>query len=696
MKPLRLELQAFGPYGDRQVVDFEKLAQKGIFLIKGPTGSGKTTIFDAMTFALYGGSSGDDSRKKNGRNDLEEWRCNQADSAVATEVSFTFSVHNRRYRFTRRLVPKRKNLSPEYSAGELDENGVLLPFFENPKKDDLTAKATELIGLTKEQFRQVVLLPQGQFERFLTAPSEEKERILQKIFEADRWERYAQNFFLAADSRKKALDQEKRAVLLSLEEEGVASLSELADKIGALQRERQENEQAHAAFDAPGRQRRLNEDRALAERFKPLHAAQRKLTQLQSREAEMAQTRARYERAERAQTLYQVISDYEKAEADDAQRRRMWQDEQAKGPDAERAYQDAAAARQAHDADSPVAALHAKIGEYEAKRPFYENLNRLRQALEQAGQYYETQKTAFEQADRAFAQATEGARQAFTESEEAQQKAKALRRVYYAGIYGELASQLMEDQPCPVCGSVAHPNPARRGAESVSREETEAAEAAAEAAGMQNGDLILSLNGEKIKLYQEISLFMQASYKGGPIEVKYERNGERFTTTLTPQFNEEYGMYMLGVSNQDFVTPNGLQTFRYAWYEMRYSVKATYKSLGMLFGGRVSRTDVAGPVGIAVNVVGKTYEVAKDYGWQNVVLSMLNIILMLSVNLGILNLLPVPALDGGRLVFLFVEVIRGKPVPPEKEGLVHMIGLMFFMALMVFVFFNDLFNIFGK
>lgn len=483
MKPLRLELQAFGPYGDRQVVDFEKLAQKGIFLIKGPTGSGKTTIFDAMTFALYGGSSGDDSRKKNGRNDLEEWRCNQADSAMATEVSFTFSVQNRRYRFTRRLVPKRKNLSPEYSAGELDENGGLLPFFENPKKDDLTAKATELIGLTKEQFRQVVLLPQGQFERFLTASSEEKERILQKIFEADRWERYAQNFFVAADSRKKALDQEKQAVLLSLGEEGVASLSELADRIEALQREIQENEEAHAAFDAPGKQRRLNEDRALAERFKPLHAAQRKLTQLQGEEEEMAQTRARYERAERAQALRQVISDYEKAEKDDADRRRMWQDEQAKRPDAERAYQDAAAALQAHDADSPVAALLAKIGEYEAKRPFYEDLNRLRQALDEAGQHYRTHQTAFEQADRAFTQATKGARQAFTESEAAQQQAKALRNAYYAGIYGEIASQLIADQPCPVCGSAAHPNPAQRGAESVSREETEAAEAAAEAAG---------------------------------------------------------------------------------------------------------------------------------------------------------------------------------------------------------------------
>ena len=77
-------------------------------------------------------------------------------------------------------------------------------------------------------------------------------------------------------------------------------------------------------------------------------------------------------------------------------------------------------------------------------------------------------------------------------------------------------------------------------------------------------------------------------------------------------------------------------------------------------------------------------------------LSMMNIILMLSVNLGILNLLPIPALDGGRLVFLLVEVIRGRPVPPEKEGMVHFVGLMFLMALMVFVFFNDLSNIFMK
>ena len=216
----------------------------------------------------------------------------------------------------------------------------------------------------------------------------------------------------------------------------------------------------------------------------------------------------------------------------------------------------------------------------------------------------------------------------------------------------------------------------------------------AEAAGLQDGDLIISLNGERIRMYQEISLYMQATYRGGDLKVVYERDGERYTTTLTPQYDEASGIYMLGVANSDFVKPKGLATFRYAWYEMRYSVKATYKSLSMLFQGRVSRKDVAGPVGIAVNVVGKTYEAAKSYGWQSVLLSMLNITLLLSVNLGILNLLPIPALDGGRLVFLLVEVIRGKPVPPEKEGMVHFVGLMFFMVLMVFIFFNDLSNIF--
>lgn len=111
---------------------------------------------------------------------------------------------------------------------------------------------------------------------------------------------------------------------------------------------------------------------------------------------------------------------------------------------------------------------------------------------------------------------------------------------------------------------------------------------------------------------------------------------------LTPKYDESEGRYLIGISNADFVELSGLDSFRYSWYEMRYCVNMTWKSLAMLVQGQVSRQDVAGPVGIAVNVVGKTYESTKDYGWQNVLVNMLNITLMLTVNLGILNLLPDP------------------------------------------------------
>ena len=105
---------------------------------------------------------------------------------------------------------------------------------------------------------------------------------------------------------------------------------------------------------------------------------------------------------------------------------------------------------------------------------------------------------------------------------------------------------------------------------------------------------------------------MQASYSGGDIEVVYERDGIRYTANVTPQYDEESGIYLLGVVNADFIEPKGIDVLKYAWYEMRYSVKATYKSLGMIFRGKVTRQDVAGPVGIAVNVVGKTSDTAKE------------------------------------------------------------------------------------
>ena len=184
-------------------------------------------------------------------------------------------------------------------------------------------------------------------------------------------------------------------------------------------------------------------------------------------------------------------------------------------------------------------------------------------------------------------------------------------------------------------------------------------DSAAMEAGLQDGDTIVRIGKENIHLYREVSLYSMMNY-GEPLEITYERDGERKTVT----------------------------------YEIGYWMKVTIKSIGTIFSGHFSKDDVSGPVGV-VQVVNDTYTEAQPYGAMTVVLSMINLATLLTINLGIINLLPLPALDGGRLVFLIIEGVRGKPIPPEKEGMVHLAGFMALMALMVFVMFNDISRLFS-
>lgn len=215
----------------------------------------------------------------------------------------------------------------------------------------------------------------------------------------------------------------------------------------------------------------------------------------------------------------------------------------------------------------------------------------------------------------------------------------------------------------------------------------------AEEAGIMPGDTILSIDNQKIYLWREISLDSILSY-GDPMKVKYERDGVVYDTVLYPKYSEESGRYYLGlVGGGEFIECNNLSVFKYTYCEIRFMVKSVYKSLAHITKkGKASVDDFAGPVGIA-NVVDNTIEEAKPYGSFVVILNIVNLIVLLSINLGIMNLLPFPAIDGGRLIFLLIELITGKKVPADKEGLVHLIGFVLLFIFMIVIFFNDISHI---
>ena len=211
-------------------------------------------------------------------------------------------------------------------------------------------------------------------------------------------------------------------------------------------------------------------------------------------------------------------------------------------------------------------------------------------------------------------------------------------------------------------------------------------------AGIQAGDTIVRMGGKRIHLFREVSVYNQF-HQGEEVAVTYRRNGEEKTVTLTPKEDKELGYERLGISSSGYEKANLLTALQYGVYVERFWINTTLESLKMLVTGKVGIDQLLGPVGI-VDVVDDSYKESRSYGFMAVLAQLLYIAILISANLGVMNLLPLPALDGGRLVFLFVEAVRRKRVPPEKEGYVHLVGIACLMILMVFVMFNDIRRVF--
>ena len=211
--------------------------------------------------------------------------------------------------------------------------------------------------------------------------------------------------------------------------------------------------------------------------------------------------------------------------------------------------------------------------------------------------------------------------------------------------------------------------------------------------------MIRSINGRRVHSYRDINMYL-FTHPQKQVEVTWSRTDpsgakQTYSAELAPAYSQENDQYMIGV--QFDPAPRQVehvgQLLLHGLYEVQYWIHYVFDTFYMMFHGLVSLNDISGPVGI-VTVIDSSVDEASSYGVSAVVLMLMQLTILLSANLGVMNLLPIPALDGGRLVFLIIEAVRGKPIDKEKEGMVHMAGMVVLLALMVLILFNDVRKLF--
>jgi len=214
-------------------------------------------------------------------------------------------------------------------------------------------------------------------------------------------------------------------------------------------------------------------------------------------------------------------------------------------------------------------------------------------------------------------------------------------------------------------------------------------------AGVRSGDVLVGYNGKMIISASELRIYLNNERpEVAEITVKRTTDAgtEKMTFDIRPDQGED-GLYRIGVNFSLVNMKNPWNLIKGAFVEIVYWIRIVIYSLGLLLTGGVSGDDVAGPVGL-VSAISSGYTESVQYGFKTVLATMSFYVILLSSNLGVMNLLPIPALDGGRLVFIAIEAVRGKPVDPDKEGRVHFVGYVLLMGLMVLILFNDIVKVF--
>ncbi|MBP3540547.1 MAG: SMC family ATPase [Clostridia bacterium] len=488
MKPMKLVLSAFGPYADVTEIDFSLFGENGLFLISGDTGAGKTTIFDAISFALYGEGSGGNERRKS-----KSFRSDYAAPKTETFVEFTFQHRGETF-FIRR--------NPEYIRPKLTGEGTTTQHayaeMQNQSTHDLVVGLSEvnaavydLLGLSQDQFTQTVMIAQGDFLKILNASSDSRKALFQKLFNTSIYaslQRKLQEMNSECTKEKEALDQniliamgkidpepdfpEREMVQLYCTEAKYADV--LLDSLARLiQSEKTAREQAQGQIDqAEEAINRLiaekEQGKAVNQDFDALEKARiswqsllDSQTAMDDKQAQLTRAKKALEHTEDEVLIRHNLSNINKEQSDMDAAAAALQEAQAQLPEAQKQLE--AAKKLAPKADL----LLAEVTQLEGCIPVLRELEtqQSRLALMQAQMQQLLDKSA--QADAAYTQAKES---------------------YYRSQAGLLAAQLRDGQPCPVCGAVSHPAPAQLSLEAVTREDMERAENAQRTAAQALSD----------------------------------------------------------------------------------------------------------------------------------------------------------------------------------------------------------------
>ena len=507
MRPLRLTLSAFGPYAAETTLDLEKLGKGGLYLITGDTGAGKTTLFDAITYALYDHSS-------SGIREGSMLRCKYADDKTPTFVELEFEVHGVRYTVRRNPEYQRPKARGEGMTTEKADATLTYPDDRPPvtKAKDVTAAVQEIIGLDYNQFSQIVLIAQGQFTKLLNASTEERSRIFRKLF---RTQRYAQ------------LQERLQAEAAALNQQRTAQNAKLDSLLGGLQFSPEDPDaealRALCAQTVPETALALldaltaRQAAALEEAGNALHTteaqldkvqqqlgaaaqAQRLAQQLAARQAELVAARpaldaARAEADRHAGDAAQL--DALTAQVTQAQSALAAYDaldtlcrQQAEARDAARL-----AAAQAHKRRTQLDSLNAALAAAETELAALADADTRLLALQnhstqlcQRGEALaklEQRLADCQRQAKAAYKAQENYRAAAAAQDEARARQNTLERAFLDAQAGLLAENLVEGAPCPVCGSTHHPARALLPHTAPTQAQVEAARQTAAAADRQ-------------------------------------------------------------------------------------------------------------------------------------------------------------------------------------------------------------------